>query len=141
MAKRKITVFYAWQSDRDTKGNQHFIRKALDDAAKRINEEGTLGVEVKIDADTEGVVGTPPVDQSGWRAFNLFDKQNINVGFSCLAKSIQVVRQQSLHHVRQTAGAGPSNRRGSTRRGEKLNSLIPLFVSCGADRHYGFGRG
>lgn len=32
MAKREITVFYAWQSDRDREGNQHFIRIALDDA-------------------------------------------------------------------------------------------------------------
>ncbi|OWO89985.1 hypothetical protein B5E41_29095 [Rhizobium esperanzae] len=64
MAKRQITVFYAWQSDRDTKGNQHFIRRALDDAASRINEDSALGVEMKIDADTEGVVGTPPVTET-----------------------------------------------------------------------------
>ncbi|MGO7821256.1 hypothetical protein ACC684_28810 [Rhizobium ruizarguesonis] len=64
MAKRKITVFYAWQSDRDTRENQHFIRIALDDAAARINEDSALGVEVKIDADTEGVVGTPPVTET-----------------------------------------------------------------------------
>ncbi len=64
MAKRQITVFYAWQSDRDTNGNQHFIRKALDDAADRMNEDSALGVELKIDADTEGVVGTPPVTET-----------------------------------------------------------------------------
>ncbi|MDC7745970.1 MULTISPECIES: hypothetical protein [Rhizobium] len=64
MANREITVFYAWQSDRDREGNQHFIRLALDDAAARINEDSTLGVEVKIDADTEGVVGTPPVTET-----------------------------------------------------------------------------
>ncbi|TCB60164.1 hypothetical protein E0J20_09225 [Rhizobium leguminosarum bv. viciae] len=64
MAKRKITVFYAWQSDRDSRGNQHFIRKALDDAAARINEDSALGIEVRIDADTEGVVGTPPVTET-----------------------------------------------------------------------------
>ncbi|MBY5551108.1 hypothetical protein HFO61_30655 [Rhizobium leguminosarum] len=64
MAKRKITVFYAWQSDRDSRGNQHFIRIALDDAASRISEDSALGVEVKIDADTEGVVGTPPVTET-----------------------------------------------------------------------------
>ncbi|MGO4569356.1 hypothetical protein AB4Z52_31000 [Rhizobium sp. 2YAF20] len=64
MAKRIITVFYAWQSDRDTKGNQNFIRIALDNAASRMNEDSDLGVEVKIDADTEGVVGTPPVTET-----------------------------------------------------------------------------
>ena len=40
MAKRKIAVFYAWQSDRDESGNRNFICIALDEAAKRINEEG-----------------------------------------------------------------------------------------------------
>lgn len=62
MAKRIITVFYAWQSDRDQKGNRHFIRRALDDAAKRMNDDDALAVEIKVDADTEGVLGTPPGD-------------------------------------------------------------------------------
>ena len=64
MAKRTVTVFYAWQSDRDQKGNRHFIRRALDNAAKRINEDSALGVEIKIDADTEGVLGTPAVTET-----------------------------------------------------------------------------
>lgn len=64
MAKRVITVFYAWQSDRDQKANRHFIRRALDDAATRINGDNALGVEIKIDADTEGVVGTPAVTET-----------------------------------------------------------------------------
>lgn len=64
MAKRVITVFYAWQSDRDQKANRHFIRRALDDAATRINEDNALGVEIRIDADTEGVVGTPAVTET-----------------------------------------------------------------------------
>ncbi|MDE1996869.1 MAG: hypothetical protein KGI75_30500, partial [Rhizobiaceae bacterium] len=64
MATRVITVFYAWQSDRDQKANRHFIRRALDDAAARINEDNTLGVEIKIDADTEGVLGTPAVTET-----------------------------------------------------------------------------
>ena len=64
MAERIITVFYAWQSDRDQKGNRHFIRRALDDAAKSINEDNALGVEIKVDADTEGVLGTPAVTET-----------------------------------------------------------------------------
>ncbi len=64
MAKRIITVFYAWQSDRDQKGNRHFIRRALDDAARRINDDDALGVEFKVDADTEGVLGTPAVTET-----------------------------------------------------------------------------
>lgn len=64
MAKRIITVFYAWQSDRDQKANRHFIRRALDDAAKRITDDDALGVEIRVDADTEGVLGAPPVTET-----------------------------------------------------------------------------
>lgn len=64
MARRKIIVFYAWQSDRPTKINQNLIRKALDEAAERITGDGSVGVDVLIDADTEGVVGTPPVTET-----------------------------------------------------------------------------
>jgi hypothetical protein len=62
--KRTIKVFCAWQSDRDQEGNRHFIRRALDDAARSINEDNAIGVEIEIDADTEGVVGTPPVTET-----------------------------------------------------------------------------
>lgn len=64
MARRKIIVFYAWQSDRPTTINRNFIRKALDEAAKRITGDASVGVDVLIDADTEGVVGTPPVTET-----------------------------------------------------------------------------
>lgn len=64
MARRKIIVFYAWQSDRPTKVNRSFIRRALDEAAKRITGDASIGVDVLIDADTEGVVGTPPVTET-----------------------------------------------------------------------------
>jgi hypothetical protein len=64
MPHRKITAFYAWQSDRPSNVGRHFIRKALDDAAKRLSEDPTLDVEVVIDSDTEGVVGTPPVTET-----------------------------------------------------------------------------
>ena len=64
MVKRIVTVFYAWQSDREQKGNRQFIRRALDDAAQRINNDSALGIEIKIDADTEGVLGTPPVTET-----------------------------------------------------------------------------
>jgi hypothetical protein len=64
MARRKIIVFYAWQSDRPTRINRNLIRKALDEAAERITRDGSVGVDILIDADTEGVVGTPPVTET-----------------------------------------------------------------------------
>ncbi|MFG1210920.1 hypothetical protein V5F72_00685 [Xanthobacter flavus] len=64
MARRKIIVFYAWQSDRPTAINRNFIRNALDKAAAQITGDPSSGVDVLIDADTEGVVGTPPVTET-----------------------------------------------------------------------------
>ena len=51
---RKITAFYAWQSVTPSKVNKEFIRKALDEAAQRINADPSLEVELSIDSDTQG---------------------------------------------------------------------------------------
>jgi hypothetical protein len=64
MSRRKITAFYAWQSDRPSKINKDFIRKALDAAARRITDDPKVDVDLVIDSDTEGVVGTPPVTET-----------------------------------------------------------------------------
>jgi hypothetical protein len=58
---RTITVFYAWQSDTPERFNRHLIRVALDEAAKRISQDAAVAVQVRIDSDTEGVPGQPPV--------------------------------------------------------------------------------
>ncbi len=58
---RKITAFYAWQSDTPTKVNRNFIRQALDDAAQRISADSSLGIELHIDSDTQDAPGTPPI--------------------------------------------------------------------------------
>lgn len=58
---RKYIVFYAWQSDGPEKVNRAFIRRALDMAAARLSADGSLNVQVQIDADTEGVLGHVPV--------------------------------------------------------------------------------
>ena len=61
-AVRTFTIFYSWQSDRESQCCKNFIRIAADDAARRVGER--LGVEVVIDADTEGVSGTPPISET-----------------------------------------------------------------------------
>ncbi len=58
---RKMTVFYAWQSDTERKLNSDFIDIALREAARRITEDSSLDIEVQIDSDTQGVPGIPPV--------------------------------------------------------------------------------
>ena len=61
---RTIIVFYAWQSDTPQRFNRHLIRVALEIAAKRISQDFTLQVEMRIDADTEGVPGQPPITET-----------------------------------------------------------------------------
>lgn len=61
---RKLVVFYSWQSDRNRKVCKDLIRSALDMAARRLNEEVCPGADVRIDADTQGIVGTPPVTET-----------------------------------------------------------------------------
>jgi hypothetical protein len=58
---RKIIAFYAWQSDTPQKFNRELIEIALKPAAKHLTEDSSLVVEVTIDSDTQGVLGTPPI--------------------------------------------------------------------------------
>jgi hypothetical protein len=58
---KEFVVFYAWQSDRPEWLNRHLIRFALNLAAKSISEDASVGIRVRIDADTEGVLGHVPV--------------------------------------------------------------------------------
>jgi hypothetical protein len=58
---KEFVVFYAWQSDRLERLNRHLIRFALNLAARNISDDPAVGVRVRIDADTEGVLGHIPV--------------------------------------------------------------------------------
>jgi hypothetical protein len=58
---KEFVVFYAWQSDTDQRLNRHLIRIALELAAKKLSADERLGVRVRIDSDTEGVLGHVPV--------------------------------------------------------------------------------
>jgi hypothetical protein len=61
---RKITVFYAWQSDTPERFNRYLIRMALELAARKITADSELDVEMHIDADTQDVPGQPPVTET-----------------------------------------------------------------------------
>jgi hypothetical protein len=57
---RSVVIFYAWQGDRPNNVNRGFIEKALEDAVAEFNARRS-DIEIKIDKDTQGVSGTPPV--------------------------------------------------------------------------------
>src|SRR5580704_9240554 len=58
---KEFVVFYAWQSDTLERLNRHLIRFALNLTAKNISDDPTTHVRVRIDADTEDVLGHVPV--------------------------------------------------------------------------------
>lgn len=51
-------------NDTDRRFNRHLIRMAFEMAVARINKDATLGVNVYIDSDTEGVPGWAPITQT-----------------------------------------------------------------------------
>jgi hypothetical protein len=59
---RTFAIFYSWQRDRETQSCKNVIRIAADDAAHQVS--ALLGVQVLVDADTEGVTGTPPISDT-----------------------------------------------------------------------------
>lgn len=59
----QITIFYSWQSDRDSSVCRNFIRTALDTALGELRDEHP-NVELVLDSDTSGVAGTPPVTET-----------------------------------------------------------------------------
>lgn len=52
-----ITIFYAWQSDRDESLNRKFIRDAVSAACARINADQTNDWQITVDSDTQGQAG------------------------------------------------------------------------------------
>jgi len=59
------TVFFSWQSDRSTKEGRNLIEKALENAVAKIAADITVEEVVrdglKLDKDTKGVPGSPPI--------------------------------------------------------------------------------
>lgn len=64
------TVFYSWQSDRDTTTNRNLVERALGDAIKALTTEASIeeaersADSLQLDKDTKGVPGSPPITQT-----------------------------------------------------------------------------
>lgn len=56
----QFTLFYAWQSDTDSKSNHYFIRDVLKKALKKLGKENLVEAP-RLDHDTQGVPGTPDI--------------------------------------------------------------------------------
>ena len=59
-----LSVFYSWQSDLPNTLNRGLIRKALDEAIHAINADLDVEEAIRVDQDTEGVPGSPPITET-----------------------------------------------------------------------------
>jgi hypothetical protein len=82
---RTFTIFYSWQSDRERKCCKDFIRRAADAAAVQVGER--CGVRIVVDADTEGVAGTPAISDTILRKIEACDLFLADMTFVATADS------------------------------------------------------
>jgi hypothetical protein len=64
------TVFFSWQVDTPSRECRNFIERALQRAVNRIGEDATIEEavrELKVDQDTKGVPGSPPIVETIFR--------------------------------------------------------------------------
>jgi hypothetical protein len=57
----KMKIFYSWQSDSPKSRNHTFIRDALDEACKEINNDDTVTDALRFESSMDGVSGSPEV--------------------------------------------------------------------------------
>ena len=55
------TVFYSWQSDLPNRTNRAFIVDALEQAARAVRSDASVGIDPVVDRDTAGVPGSPGI--------------------------------------------------------------------------------
>jgi hypothetical protein len=77
MAKKRIVVFYSWQSDLPNSTNRGLIEKALEKAITALNSDAEAVLEPCMDRDTLEVPGTPDIPGT---IFEKIDQCHIFVG-------------------------------------------------------------
>lgn len=122
-----LKVFYSWQMDMPRKTNKDFIRSALDEALKILAADIDLSdadrLEISIDQDTQGVLGSPDISKVIFEKISQSDiivadvsivtdannargHINSNVGIE-LGYALSAVSDRSLLKVMNTYGGGP----------------------------------
>ena len=69
-------VFYSWQSDLPNNKNRSFIQDCITQAVSNINEQ-QLHIDIAIDRDTKGAIGTPDISAT---IFSKIERANVFVG-------------------------------------------------------------
>lgn len=57
----KNTIFYSWQSNLPNSSNRGFIEQCIKNAIRNIENSKYLHLEMSIERDTKGVIGTPGI--------------------------------------------------------------------------------
>lgn len=57
----ELTIFYAWQSDTQSKFNRFLIRDVLEHVSKGIRSDASVEDSPRLDHDTLGISGTPEI--------------------------------------------------------------------------------
>ncbi len=78
-----VSVFYSWQSDLPNTLNRGLIRKAFDDAIRAINADLSVEEAIRIDQDTQGVSGSPPITETILRKIEQCSVFIPDVSFVC----------------------------------------------------------
>lgn len=60
----KNTIFYSWQSNLPNSSNRGFIEECIKNAIKNIANNDDLALEVNLERDTKGLIGTPDIVNS-----------------------------------------------------------------------------
>lgn len=77
MDKKKVTIFYSWQSDLPNSTNRTFIETALEKAIEQYHGNTEAVLEPRIDRDTAEVPGSPDIPAT---IFEKIDQCHIFVG-------------------------------------------------------------
>lgn len=67
-------IFYSWQSDLSRKHYQYFIRDALRNAVEKLSNNPDESIELRLDSDTAGQIGSPNIIDT---IFSKIDKSDI----------------------------------------------------------------
>lgn len=136
---KEFVVFYAWQSDKLQRLNRHLIRFALNLAAKNISNDPEVGVRVRIDADTEGVLGHVPVTATILKKIDACDAFVPDLTFVATTKAGKLVPNPNVmleygYALRAKSHVCPVPTAARERHRRRVHRFLKLVDGPGASR-------
>lgn len=60
----ELKIFYSWQSDLPKNQNLNFIETSIKDALKRLRQQKSISLDIKLDKATRNLAGSPDIAES-----------------------------------------------------------------------------